>query len=57
MIASVLTARKILRYLLSIDFFTFSVCEHSEYPSQTVNSHAKLCFNRMECLDFFGSGN
>ena len=49
-----LDTRRILKYFLNINCLTFSVCEHREYPGLTVNSNAPFCFDRVECLEFFG---
>ena len=52
---SKLDTRRILKYLLNI--LICSLCEHSEYPGLAVNSNASFCFDRMECVDFFGLGD
>ena len=42
--------------ILNINFLTYSVCEHSEYSGLTINFNAPFCFDRMDCLAFFGPG-
>ena len=51
-----LDTRTTLNYCLNIDYLTFFVCEHNEYSGLTINSYGPLCFDSMECLDFFGLG-
>ena len=51
-----LDTRRTLNYCLNIDYLTFSVCKHNEYSGLTINSYDPLCFDSMECLDFFGPG-